>query len=325
TCALPISRKTQSRGFDLAAALLLEPVEPVEFDQFTCEDVAQLRQVPDVERGVVEQLLGQGALGPVGLLRLLGQFDVEVVLQKRGEAHPLSVKQLRGEHGVEDALCLKAAQVVQEAQVVVAAVHDQMLLRQPLPQGRELHRREGVDHEHPVFHEELQQADSRAVPVHVVRLGVEAHLVDVVQRVQQWGELPRLIEQFVTFRSGWFHLRTEQTAHSGGEEARNHYAAPSRTEPVRAASIRCGSSAWQPRSRPAVAGRCDARSQAPGVEESSVSKDITVMRWRTKAPKPAETSTRSGSKAITVSNRCAKPWGATLVRLLKIPRPLRNF
>src|SRR5690606_37711616 len=60
--------KAGEAGLDLPAALLVEPVETVEFDEFAGEDVAQLEQVPDVERGVVEELGGEGALGPVGLL-----------------------------------------------------------------------------------------------------------------------------------------------------------------------------------------------------------------------------------------------------------------
>jgi len=44
-----VAGETRHAGFDLTAALLVEPVEAVELCEFAGEDVAERGQVPDVE------------------------------------------------------------------------------------------------------------------------------------------------------------------------------------------------------------------------------------------------------------------------------------
>src|SRR5690606_37076640 len=72
--------------FDLRAALLLEPAEAAEALELAREDVAQCGQVPHVERGVIEQLRRERALGPVGLLAVLVERDAEMLIEERREA-----------------------------------------------------------------------------------------------------------------------------------------------------------------------------------------------------------------------------------------------
>jgi len=74
--------KTGGTGFDLRAALLVEPVKTVKLGQFFREDVAQGGQVPDVEAGVIEKLGRDRAGGPVGLLARLVDGDAEMILEQ---------------------------------------------------------------------------------------------------------------------------------------------------------------------------------------------------------------------------------------------------
>ncbi len=87
-------------------------------------------------------------------------------------------------------MSLEAAEVVEEPQVEIAAVHHQMLLLQPRPEGLQLDGRQGVDEEHVPIDEKLQQADPHPVAVHVVRLGIEGDLFDLVEGIQQRLQLP---------------------------------------------------------------------------------------------------------------------------------------
>src|SRR5689334_5338780 len=66
---------------DLRAALLFQPLEPAELLQLPLQDVAECRQVPDIQRRVVEKLRSQRALGPVGLLAILVERDAEMLIQ----------------------------------------------------------------------------------------------------------------------------------------------------------------------------------------------------------------------------------------------------
>jgi hypothetical protein len=76
----------------------------------------------------------------------------------------------------------KAAEVVQQPQIEIAAVHEEVLFRERLPERFQLQPgSEHVHQEHIVADEELQEADPRLVVIHVVRLGIEGdfvHLAD---------------------------------------------------------------------------------------------------------------------------------------------------
>src|ERR1019366_1127742 len=91
-------RKAGGAGLDLRAALLLEPGDTVKLGELAEENVAQRRQMPDVERGVVEEFRRDRALGPVGFLAGLVDRGAEVILEERAEADALAAEELRGEH-----------------------------------------------------------------------------------------------------------------------------------------------------------------------------------------------------------------------------------
>ena len=65
------------------------------------DEVAELDEHLDVERGVDQPRLGQRPGRPVGGRVLLGQAAAEVVLDQRGEADARQVEQAAGELGVE--------------------------------------------------------------------------------------------------------------------------------------------------------------------------------------------------------------------------------
>ena len=107
------------------------------------EDVAQLGQMADVERGVVEQLVRERTFGPIGLLGIFVELHAKMFFEERGESDARAVEQLRGEHRVENAFRPKSAEVVEQAQIEIAAVHDEMLRREALPEGLEIQRAPG--------------------------------------------------------------------------------------------------------------------------------------------------------------------------------------
>ena len=229
-------------GLDLGAALLLQPVHPVQLGELAREQVAQGGQVPDVEGGVVEQLGRDGPRGPVGLLARLVDGDAEMVLQQRPEADAGAAEELRGQHGVEDALGPEAVEVVQEPQVEVAAVHQQVLGGEPVQERLELQARgQHVDEEDLAADQELHEADPGLVVVHVVGLGIEGDLGHAVERGQQRRQGTGLIEQLVGGRTG-SHFDAEQTANLEREEAGNHAAGGGFSHAERKASINKGRS-----------------------------------------------------------------------------------
>ena len=80
---------------------MVEPREAVEFAEFAREKIAEGGEVPDVERGVVEEFRRDGAAGPVGLLAVFIELDAEVFLEEGGKADALAAEQLGRQHGVE--------------------------------------------------------------------------------------------------------------------------------------------------------------------------------------------------------------------------------
>ena len=143
----------------------------------------------DVERGVIEKFFGEGAFRPVGFLRIFIEEDAEVFFEEGGEADALAVEQLGGEHGVEQAFRAEAAEVVQEADVKVAAVHQEVFCGEAFPERGEVEGCEDVDEEYFASDKKLEEADAGSVVVEVVGLGIEGGFVGPVERCQQRCEL----------------------------------------------------------------------------------------------------------------------------------------
>jgi len=116
----------------------------------------------------------------------------------------------------------KPAQIVQEPEIEVAAVHHEVPGGQSPPDFVERDARsQDIDEENLSVDQKLQQAKPGAVMKHVVRLGIEGDFVHAVQGGEQRCELPGLVDELKRRRtSGHFH--PEQTAKAERKEARNH-------------------------------------------------------------------------------------------------------
>jgi len=130
-------------------------------------------------------------------LPILVELHPEVILDQGGEPDAAAAEQLCRQHRVKQALGPEAAEIAQEPQVEVTAVHHQVFLRQLVPEGVQVDRRQRVDKEYLAVHVELQQADPHAKPVHVVRLCIHDHLAHLVERRQEGLKLPGLVDQSV--------------------------------------------------------------------------------------------------------------------------------
>lgn len=195
--------EAEEAGLDLAAALLVEPVEAAEGGELGGEEVAEFVEVENVEGGVVEEALGEGAFGPVGGLRIFIEGDAEVFFEEGGEADAFAGEELAGEHRVEDAFGAEAAEVVEEADVEIAAVHEQVFRGEAGPEGGEVEAGgEDIDEVDLAGHVELQEADARAVVVHVVRLGIEGGFVGAIEGREEGRELRGLVDEEVGRRGG---------------------------------------------------------------------------------------------------------------------------
>lgn len=215
-------RETGGAGVDLGAALLLKPIEAAEFLEVAFEDVAERREVPDVEGGVVEEFRRDGALGPVGFLAGFVDGDAEVLFEETGETDALAAEELGREHRVEDAFWAEAAEVVQEAEIEIAAVHHEVFLREDGEERLDVQTgREDIDEVDFTVDEELKEADAGLVMIHVVRLGIEEDLLHAGQRSEQRVEGTGLVEELIGGRTSG-HFDAEQTANGQWEEARNH-------------------------------------------------------------------------------------------------------
>ena len=91
---------------------MVEPIQAIESGEFAREQVAQCRQVPDVETGVIEEFRRDRATGPVGFLAVFVELDVEMFFEEGGEADALAPEKLSGKHGVKDAFSAKAAAIM---------------------------------------------------------------------------------------------------------------------------------------------------------------------------------------------------------------------
>jgi 7-cyano-7-deazaguanine synthase len=181
----------------LALALLLEPFEAAERAEFVPENIAQGGQMQHIERGVVEQALAERALRPVCLLAVLVERDAKMLFEQRGKANARPVEQLGREHRVKEAANLETAEIVQQAQVEIAAMHDQVFRRKARPERREVDRRQHIHQEDFTRDVELQQADARSVVEEVIGLGIERHLGRTVEGSKERRKLRGLVDEAV--------------------------------------------------------------------------------------------------------------------------------
>ena len=87
-----------------------------------------------------------------------------------------------------------------------------MLVGKCPPKGLQLEPGgQDIDEEDLTIDEELQKADPRLIMVHVIRLGIEGHLLDPINGLQERAERAGLVEKQVGRRTRG-HFDPEQTA-----------------------------------------------------------------------------------------------------------------
>jgi hypothetical protein len=104
-------------------------------------------------------------------------------------------EELGGEHRIEDALGAELAELPKQADIEIAAVHDEVLGGEALPERSE---RQGCHQVHQVNlagDEELEQAHAGVEVEHVIRFGIHRDLLDAVEGGVERGELVGAINE----------------------------------------------------------------------------------------------------------------------------------
>ena len=119
-------------GGDLAgghAEILLRQRQQAALAQLGMQAVAQLDQVMRIQPGVVDQMLGQRALTPVGALVAFVQRNAQLGLQHRPQPDLVATQDAPGDHRVEQVGDLHAEITAQAQQVVFRGVEHLFDLR----------------------------------------------------------------------------------------------------------------------------------------------------------------------------------------------------
>ncbi len=112
-----------------ALKLFLGLFGPAGGGQLARQHVAQRHQVVRVQAGIVEQLVGERALAPVGALEALVHGHAEALLQDGAQAQPGPAQGAGGHHGVEDVGELEIVVALEADQVVFGGVKNLLLGR----------------------------------------------------------------------------------------------------------------------------------------------------------------------------------------------------
>ena len=180
-------------GQDLA--LFVHPFEPPARLQLLAQQIAELRQVTGVHRGVLEHRLAQRSLRPIGPLKPLIGSDPDVLFQHRGEADTRLVEELCGYAGIEQVGGAKSELRAKEPEIVVGIV-EHLLDRgigEEIAEAGEAGHRERIDEMGFAPGGELQQIDAVPMPVEACRFGVDG----------DQGFRPEAPEQRVKIRRGF--------------------------------------------------------------------------------------------------------------------------
>ena len=119
------------------------PGQPPSGLQFRLQAVGERLQVMRIVPGVAFHPLRQRAHRPVGFLRALLQLDAEVLLDQVAQTELTQAKQARGEHRIEDGAGHEFVVLAQQPQVVICAMHDQLVSGQASSSGSRFSRASG--------------------------------------------------------------------------------------------------------------------------------------------------------------------------------------
>ena len=151
--------------------------------QLKLQLVRQRLQIMCVVARVNFHPLRQRSPRPVGFLRTLVQLHAKELFGERTQAELNFADQPRGEHCVENRRGHEFVVLEQQPQIVVRAVHDDLVSVQRLEQRVEIDFRQRINQSVAVSRADLNQADLFRIGVQTVGLGVER---DPFCRAQFW-------------------------------------------------------------------------------------------------------------------------------------------
>ena len=121
-----------------------------------------------------------------------------MVFEQRRESEARQIEKLGRHHRVKQAVRIELAEVVEQAEIEIAAVHDQVLGSEAAPKSIELQRREQIDQENLFPRHDLHKAHPRPVAEKIVGLGVDRDLLNLIQGGKQRRKRRRLIDKNIS-------------------------------------------------------------------------------------------------------------------------------
>jgi len=141
----------------------------------------------------------QGTPGPIGLLGGFVECDVEVMSHKIIEAKLGLSQQTSGEHGVKDRRRHEIVVFAEQAQIVIRAVHDQLMAEESLQKWIEADPAERINQFIAPERADLYEADLFGICVKTVSFRIQ----------RQPGTMPGIRRQFLELRIVIYHLTTK--------------------------------------------------------------------------------------------------------------------
>src|SRR5881227_2195384 len=95
--------------------------------------------------GVTFHFLSEWADSPISFLGALFELHIEKMFDQMAEAELAQAEQAGGEHGVKDGGGNELVMFAQQTQIVIGAVHDQLMAGEAIEQRIEIYFGEGIN------------------------------------------------------------------------------------------------------------------------------------------------------------------------------------
>lgn len=160
---------------DQALATLRLPVQAAGADQFGAETVREFFEVMSVVACIPFHPGIQRPDGPVGFLWSLFEFYPKKALDQVGESELAQADEAGCEHRVEDGFGLEGVVLAEQTQVVIGAVHEQLVPGQGAEERHQVDGGQGVHEAVAIGGADLEQTEFFRVGVQAVSLGIDRH------------------------------------------------------------------------------------------------------------------------------------------------------
>ena len=161
------------RAFHGMAANLLKPAHAAFFPEGGHQLVRHVQHVIDVIQGVGNHRGGKGAPGPIRLLGGLAQRDAVEMFHQGGQPELAESQQARRRLGVPDHGGQRFPGALEQAHVIIGAVHPYFRVPQPVVKRAHVFDSEGVDQAGARFIGILDQADFFLIAVQAVGFQIQ--------------------------------------------------------------------------------------------------------------------------------------------------------